>query len=99
MPFTQEELAAMRAADEEIERTFSITKEERNQSNARDKAAMDGRTDTRSRSEKQRDRSRDYYEIHREEKIAKSLSYYYKNRDAILARKKARRAGRHDKNV
>ena len=67
--FTAEELAAMRAADEEIERDFRLTEEERALSDAMDDAM-------RSKSAARKHR---YYLKHREECKKKMRSYYYAN--------------------
>ena len=73
MPFTKEELDAMRAADEEIEREFSITPEEIKKSRELDRiAVLDSYS---SQKKKIAESQRAYYEANRE-KIAESQRAY-----------------------
>ena len=73
MPFTKEELDAMRAADEEIEREFSITPEEIKKPRELDRVAV---LDSYSSQKKKiAESQRAYYEANRE-KIAESQRAY-----------------------
>ena len=77
MSFTPEELAAMKAFDDNVDRTFELTEEERRRSDA-----MDGK-------EKSRARARAYYWAHRDERKAYSRVYYLSNKERIKKYQKA----------
>jgi hypothetical protein len=88
MPFTPEELAAMRAADAEIEAGFSgPTLEERRASDARDAAAREAVRD--EKRQLRREQSRRFYEAHREECRARSLAWYNANKEHYRQRRHA----------
>ena len=80
--FTQEELAAMAAADAEIEREFHLTPEERALSRRLDRLA----------GGKPQDRAAyrvEYRAENREHLRRSSLQYYYAHRDEIREKKRA----------
>ena len=74
MPFTEEELEAMRRADEEIEREFMITSEEREEGNRRDRLS---KMENSSGREAQK---RAWYEANREKVAAQQRAWYEANR-------------------
>ena len=79
MPFTKEELDAMRAADEEIEREFSITPEEIKKSRELDRIAV---LDSYSSQKKKIAESRKAYrEANREKYNAYMREYQRKRRE------------------
>ena len=85
--FTPEELAAMREADEEIEREFRMTQEEYRASGEREKKI---RFDGKSRKEREiAAKQRAYREANREEIAAKQRAYYEANREEIAAKQRA----------
>ena len=95
--FTPEELAAMRAADEEIEATFRLTKEEREASRRRDLSAMDDKSRKASERaaiyrkthrEKIAQRQWKYRESHREEERQRYREYYQSHREEIVQRQR-----------
>lgn len=88
MPFTPEELAAMRAADAEIEAGFvGLTSDEQKAADERDAAARDaGRDEKRQR---RREQARRYYEAHRAEYNARSLAWYHANKERCRERRHA----------
>lgn len=82
MPFTPEELAAMRAADAEIEAGFSgLTPEEIRAAADRDAAAAGREKQLR------RERALRYYYAHREECKARSLAWYHANKERFRQRR------------
>ena len=81
--FTPEELAAMRAADEEIERDFCITPEEIQVSRERDADARYHDKDAAQKNIAQN--KREYYRAHREE-IARYQAEYYRTHREKIAR-------------
>ena len=87
MPFTQEELEEMAAADAEIERSFRITSEERRRSRALD---ADGRCDALIGTDRYRSAAarKDYYEANREKITAAKKAYREANREKIAAGQK-----------
>ena len=93
MPFTQEELAEMAAADAEIERSFRITSEERRRSRDLD---AEGRCDALIGTDRHRASaaSKAYYEANREKICASKKKYREANREKIAAARKERREAR-----
>ena len=96
MPFTQEELAEMAAADAEIERSFRITSEERRRSRALD---AEGRCDALIGTDRHRSAAaqREYYEANREKIAAAKKEYYEANREKIADYQKEYRAANLEK--
>lgn len=86
MMFTPEELAAMRAADEEIDRTFEMTEDDLQLSRAIDQQARQERSKRaapKPRTEEQRARARAYQKKRYWEKHEEVLAYrrrYYAER-------------------
>lgn len=79
MPFTKEELDAMRAADEEIEREFSITPEEIKKSRELDRiSVLDSYS---SQKKKIAESQRAYREANREKYNAYMREYQRKRRE------------------
>lgn len=79
MPFTKEELDTMRAADEEIEREFSITPEEIKKSRELDRiAVLDSYS---SQKKKIAESQRAYREANREKYNAYMREYQRKRRE------------------
>lgn len=78
--FTKEELAAMAAADEEIDREFRLTNEELRASRARDRAAVLDAMDPKMR--KRAAAKRAYYEANLLMRIAYAREYRRKRRSA-----------------
>lgn len=91
MGFTKEELAAMAAADREIEAGFALTDEERRESTWLDREAKD--QDRNPAERKNANRCRAYYAGHREEQRAKQKIYRDKNRETINAKRREAYAG------
>ncbi len=91
MPFTAEELEAMRLADEEIEREFeesySAQYADAEISKWLDELAVNDTLDHKQLHNKRYQRA--YYEEHKEEIAAKMRAYYEAHRDEIAARKRA----------
>ena len=85
MPFTEEELEAMRRADEEIEREFMITSEEREEGNRRDRLS---KIENSSGREAQQ---RAYREANREKVAAQQRAWYEANREKVAAQRRAYR--------
>ena len=87
LAFTPEELEAMRLADEEIEREFSLSVDDIAASNELDRAALYDR-----KSEKDR-KAAEYQKAYREankDRIAEyQKAYYEANKDRIAAQRKA----------
>ena len=77
--FTDEELEAMRLADEEIEKEFSMTPEEWAESKARDRQARLDRLDNRGRKIAAQQAA--YYEANREKIAAQQAAYREANRE------------------
>lgn len=87
MPWTAEELAEMKAADEEIETSFHMTQEEWRKSQELEVAAqqeVEGR-------EKELSKRRARYLKNREKILAKRRLYYAANRERIKAQNRAYR--------
>ena len=100
--FTAEELAAMRLADEEIERDFRWTNEELEASRERDRVSIFDRKDVSAQKvaaqkkawyeanrEKVSTQQKAYYEANREKVAAQKKAYYEANREKVAAKKKA----------
>lgn len=89
---TPEELAAMRAADEEIDRTFRLTAEDRQLSKKLDRDAMQQRgkrTKARQRTPEQRERNRAYLKARywgdHESALEYRRRYYAEHREEQIA--------------
>ena len=93
--FTPEELAAMRAADEEIERTFRLTAEDLEASRLADRDAKLERLDNKAR--KIAAAQREYRAANRDKIAAAQREYYAANRDKIAAAQREYRAANRDK--
>lgn len=107
MPFTKDELAAMAAADAEIEAGFIRTREDLELSLQLDRRAAFDALDNKKQRAAARNRAyyeanreeiaaqqRAYYEAHREKCIAWQRAYYEANRDEINAKRRAQYAER-----
>ena len=79
--FTAEELAAMRLADEEIEREFRWTNEELEASRERDRVSIFDRKDVAA--QKVATQQKAWYEANREKVASKKKAYYEANREKI----------------
>ena len=77
--FTDEELKAMRLADEEIEKSFSMTPDDRERSKALDKQARMDRLDNKGRKIAAQQAA--YREANREKIAAQQAAYYEANRE------------------
>ena len=96
MPFTAEELAAMAAADAEIEREFELTADEYKLSQQIDEEAIIARL-TQSQQEKRKQRTvnkekiakwqHKYRETHRDKLAEYNRLYYAAHKNEIAARK------------
>lgn len=84
-----EELAEMAAADEEIERDFCLTQEERRASMEEDREVRAGRLDNQAR--RRLAYQAGYYAANREKIAAQQAEYRAANREKIAARRKAKR--------
>ena len=87
LAFTPEELEAMRLADEEIEREFSLSVDDIAASNELDRAALYDR-----KSEKERKvaaQRKAYYEANKDRIAEYQKAYLEANKDRIAARRKA----------
>ena len=87
MGFTKEELEAMRLADEEIEREFSLSVDDIAASNGLDRAALYDR-----KSEKERKiaaQNKAYREANKDRIAEYKKAYYEANKDKVAARRKA----------
>lgn len=91
MPFTKEELEAMRLADEEIEREFMITDEEREDGNRRDRISKMENSSGREA------KKREYREANREKIAAKQREWYEANREKVLAQQREYREANREK--
>ena len=90
MAFTPEELEAMRLADEEIEREFSLSVDDIAASNELDRAALYDR-----KSEKERKvaaQQKAYYEANKDKVAAQRKAYREANKDKVAAQRKARKS-------
>ena len=79
--FTADELAAMRLADEEIEREFRWTNEELEESRKRDRESVFDRKDVAA--QKVAAQQKAYYEANREKVTAQQKAYREANREKI----------------
>lgn len=87
MGFTKEELEAMRLADEEIEREFSLSVDDIAASNELDRASLYDR-----KSEKERKvaaQKKAYREANKDKVAEYQKAYYEANKEKIAARRKA----------
>ena len=87
LAFAPEELEAMRLADEEIEREFSLSVDDIAASNELDRAALYDR-----KSEKERElaaQRKAYYEANKDRIAEYQKAYREANKDRIAARRKA----------
>ena len=87
LAFTPEELEAMRLADEEIEREFSLSVDDIASSNELDRASWYDR-----KSEKERKvaaQNKAYREANKDRIAEYQKAYYEANKDRIAARRKA----------
>ena len=87
MPFTPEELAAMAAADAEIEANFHLTNEDLARSRALDRYTAFSRLPPEKR--KQAAQKKAWYEANRDKVAAQKKAYREANRDKVAAQKKA----------
>ena len=81
--FTEEELKEMRLADEEIERSFSMTPEDWKRSKDLDKQSKRDRLDNKGRRIAAQQAA--YYEANREKIAAQKAAYYEANREKRTA--------------
>lgn len=86
MSFTPEELAAMAAADAEIEAEFFLTNEEAAASSARDREARYLAMDKRGQAVAERNRR--YYEANKEAVAEHQRRYREANKEAVAERKR-----------
>ena len=108
--FTAEEVAAMRLADEEIEREFRWTNEELEASRKRDrestldqkdfaaqKVAAQQKAYREANREKVAEYQKAYREANREKVAAQQKAYYEANREKVAAQQKAYREANREK--
>ena len=93
--FTAEELKAMRLADEEIERSFSMTPEDWKRSKELDKQSKRDRLDNKGRRIAAQQAA--YREANREKIAAQKAAYYEANREKIAAQQAAYREANREK--
>ena len=93
--FTAEELAAMRLADEEIEREFRWTNEELEASRKRDRESTLDQKDFAA--QKLAAQQKAYYEANREKLAAQKKAYREANREKLAAQQKAYREANREK--
>ena len=93
--FTAEELAAMRLADEEIEREFRWTNEELEASRKRDRESVLDQKDFAA--QKVAAQKKAYYEANREKVAEYQKAYREANREKVAAQKKAYREANREK--
>ena len=93
--FTAEELAAMRLADEEIEREFHWTNEELEESRKRDRESVFDRKDFAA--QKVAAQQKAYREANREKVAEYQKAYYEANREKVAAQQKAYREANREK--
>ena len=84
--FTAEDLAAMRLADEEIEREFRWTNEELEASRKRDREFTLDQKDFAA--QKLAAQQKAYYEANREKVAAQKKAYYEANREKIKEKRR-----------
>lgn len=92
MAWTKEELAAMAAADAEIERNFRLTSEDFALAREVDREAVYGAKDEAAR--KRAARNRAYREANREKLAAQQKAYYEANREKLIAHQRSHRQKR-----
>ena len=93
--FTLEELAEMAAADEEIERDFCLTQEERRASMEEDREVRAGRLDNQAR--RRLAYQAGYRAANREKIAARQAEYRAANREKIAAQQAGYRAANREK--
>ena len=93
--FTPEELAAMAAADREIEEEFRLTREEWDAAKARDRSSRYDNLDEKGR--KIAEAQKAYYEANREKIAEAKKAYYEANREKIAEAQKAYREANREK--
>ena len=93
--FTAEDLAAMRLADEEIEREFRWTNEELEASRKRDRVSTLDQKDFAA--QKRAAQQKAYYEANREKLAEYKKAYYEANREKLAAQQKAYREANREK--
>ena len=90
--FTIEELAAMRAADAEIDTSFRLTQADIELSRKLDRAALIDRMPNKIRRAAAQQKA--WYEANREREAARKKAWYEANREKIAAQQKAYREAR-----
>lgn len=94
MPFTREELAAMAAADREIEENFCLDPEDMALSRELDRAAkLEAMTGDKRKVAAQQ---KAYREAHKDQLAARKKAWYEAHKDQVAARKKAYREAHKD---
>ena len=93
--FTADELAAMRLADEEIERDFRWTNEELEASRERDRVSIFDRKDVAA--QKLAAQKKAYREANREKVAEYQKAYYEANREKVAEYQKAYREANREK--
>ena len=87
MPFTEEELAEMAAADAEIEASFQLTNDDLVMSREFDRMAVLDSMDNQKRKVAAQQKA--WYEANREKVAAQQKAWYEANREKVAAQKKA----------
>lgn len=87
LAFTPEELEAMRLADEEIEREFSLSVDDIAASNELDRAALYDRKSEKDR--KAAEYQKAYLEANKDKIAAQRKAYREANKDKVAARRKS----------
>ena len=90
MPFTAEELEAMRIADEEIDREYEVSSTDTEISKWLDELAINDRLDHKQLHNKRYQRA--YREEHKDKIAAQRRAYYEEHKDEIAAQRRAYRA-------
>lgn len=97
MPFTREELAAMAAADREIEENFCLDPEDMALSRELDRAAkLEAMTGDKR---KVAARQKAYREAHKDQVAAQKKAYREAHKDQVAAQQRAYREARKRKNL
>ena len=91
--FTAEKLAAMRLADEEIEREFRWTNEELEASRKRDRESTLDQKDFAA--QKVAAQKKAYYEANREKVAAQQKAYYEANREKVNEKRRRKYREKH----
>ena len=95
MPFTEEELAEMAAADAEIEASFQLTNDDLVMSREFDRMAVLDSMDNQKR--KVAAQKKAWYEANREKVAAQQKAWYEANREKVAAQQKAYREANREK--